>query len=160
MTLKEYNSIKPLKQNPEFCFSAKVDKKKLIKLHYKCYYDDEEYMLNDWDRIINFYFNKKLTKIKFVCRMQNDVIGACIGWIKHDNKFLFSICVDPDYRGKGIAKLMLDRFLQNPPQLSSYLTVFEDNTNAIALYKKFGYKIRKITNLFCTQLKLKFCFHC
>ena len=138
-----------------YSISTDSDEKELVELHYTCYFDDKEYMLGDWNDLIDYFFHKEVGRITLMCRSGDKLIGACLGWINNDRKYLFSICVHPDYRGKGIAKYLLHRFLQHQPQISCYLTVYEDNIDAIALYKQFGFEKTMITTIIYEKLEMK-----
>lgn len=51
----------------------------------------------------------------------------------------FGICVLPEYQSKGIGKLLTNHILQRFSE-TVYLTVDNDNLNAISLYKRFGFE--------------------
>ena len=52
---------------------------------------------------------------------------------------LMSICVSPEYRGRGYASLLMQRALAQPYN-QVILEVRESNETAIHLYEKFGFK--------------------
>ncbi len=131
------------------------DKEEQIRLHNLSYHDDKEYMLSNWAKLIDYFQEKNLEKIVFTYKINGKIIGSCLGWIKNGYKYLFSICVLPEYRNKGIAKILLDNFIMENPDLPIYLTVFKSNRKAIGLYEKYGFKIKTITNIYCTKLMLK-----
>jgi ribosomal protein S18 acetylase RimI-like enzyme len=135
-----------------YSISTDTDKNELITFHYTCYFADKEYMLGNWNNLIDYFFQKEVDRITLMCRNGNELIGACIGWIANNRKYLFSICVHPDYRGKGIGKYLLHRFLQYQPQISCYLTVYEDNIDAIALYEHFGFRKTVTSTIVCEKL--------
>ncbi len=53
------------------------------------------------------------------------------------------IIVDPDYRGKGVGNRLLEKAIQTAKHLGFEkicLSTFHTNSNAISLYKKFGFQ--------------------
>ena len=53
------------------------------------------------------------------------------------------IIVDPDYRGKGVGSRLLEKAIQKAEFLGFEkicLSTFHTNSNAISLYKKFGFQ--------------------
>ena len=147
MELLNYNNILKYRDYKEYSFSFDIDNNELINFHYFCYYDDKEYMKSNWKELINMFFKKKVPKIIIICRDNKRLIGTCIGWVKDGKKYLFSICVHPDFRHKGLAKIILNKFLMKKPIIESYLSVYADNKNAISLYERFGYVKKRITNI-------------
>ena len=61
-----------------------------------------------------------------------------------------AICVDEKNRDKGIGTLLLE-FVENAAKekgcTDMYLTVNEENINAIKLYEKFGFNVKNISYL-------------
>jgi len=69
--------------------------------------------------------------------------GLCI--VERGYAGLYDIVVDPEYRQKGCGTELCRALLSEAVRLgakSAYLQVVADNTSAIALYKKLGYKHR------------------
>lgn len=64
-----------------------------------------------------------------------------------------AVCVDPAYRGKGYAEILMVQLAQTirAQDWIPFLHVFEDNSGAIALYKKLGFVVRK--RFFVTSLR-------
>ena len=58
-----------------------------------------------------------------------------------------AICVDKNYRGNGIGTLLLD-YIKNVGKeqgcTDMYLTVNQENENAIKVYEKFGFEVKNI----------------
>lgn len=58
-----------------------------------------------------------------------------------------AICVDEENRGKGIGTALLEytkKFGKENGCTDMYLTVNEENKNAIQIYEKFGFKVKSI----------------
>lgn len=94
-------------------------------------------------------FAKAEGKIYLVAEIKNEIAG----FIDFDNwptrrtrhTGLFSIFIKKQWRGMGIGKIlvkgMLDWGAANPVNKKISLYVFSTNKNAIALYKKLGFKV-------------------
>ena len=58
-----------------------------------------------------------------------------------------AICVDEKYRGKGIGTKILEsvkEIAKSKECTDLYLTVNQENENAIRAYEKFGFKVKNI----------------
>ena len=72
--------------------------------------------------------------------------GLLIGssWMSHDTRriYIHHFAVHPQYQGRGFANYLLDRSLDfcKSAGMQIKLEVHEDNTRAIGLYKKAGFK--------------------
>ncbi|MDX9743670.1 MAG: GNAT family N-acetyltransferase [Arcobacteraceae bacterium] len=109
-------------------------------------YNDEfkelDYALRDggW---IDEYFNKKETHI-FAAVLNNELIGFTI---LSDDEYgtEFRIALSPQHLGFGFGKLIAQRTFekgfQELEKQSIYLIVRVDNIRAIALYKKFNFRV-------------------
>jgi predicted GNAT family acetyltransferase len=55
-----------------------------------------------------------------------------------------AVCVDPAYRGKGYAALLMMQLARQMQEngLTPFLHVLADNLGAIALYEKLGFRRR------------------
>lgn len=70
---------------------------------------------------------------------KKDVAYAHIDLDVPTERPFFGICVLPEYQSKGIGKLLTNHILQRFSE-TVYLTVDNDNLNAVSLYKKFGFE--------------------
>jgi putative acetyltransferase len=83
--------------------------------------------------------------------MENDkVIGTAGLWKENDKEFeLVKMFVDPDYRGKGISKLLLDKCIgEAKSKMASKIFLFSNSQlgTAIQLYEKYGFRHVPVTN--------------
>ncbi len=64
-----------------------------------------------------------------------------------------AVCVDDDYRGRGIAARLMNLLRNEIRQRGDtpFLHVRDDNTSAIALYERLGFKARKTFALYKVQ---------
>lgn len=93
-------------------------------------------------------FKEAEGKIYLVAEIKNEITG----FISFDNwdtrrtshTGLFSVFIKKKWRGKGIGKILVNGILKwgitNPVNKKISLAVFSTNKNAIALYKKLGFK--------------------
>ena len=106
---------------------------------------EEESQFDDamWERRLN---NKNTTSI--AAYHDGEIVGICV-IVKNPRlkmmhiAHLNSMYVKPNYRRNGISKGLLDYsfdFLQGSDVEILHLSVVEHNENAIALYKKVGFK--------------------
>jgi len=91
-----------------------------------------------------------------VAKLQDEIIGYMMFNIKEIIKNIMryrkqisieAICVDEKYRGKGIGTALLEyarKIGKENNCTDLYLTVNEENENAIRLYNKFGLKVKNI----------------
>lgn len=92
----------------------------------------------------------------FVAKVQNHIVGYIIFNIKEKNNpnmrykkqlHIEAICVDEKKRGRGIGTELLKfvRVIAKENNCTDmYLTVNEENINAMKLYEKFGFKVKNI----------------
>lgn len=102
-------------------------------------------------------FEEKIqAKEIFVAKIEDEIIGYITFNIKEkDNPSMRyrkqlqieAICVDEKNRGKGIGTELL-KYVKNYGRENDctdiYLTVNEENENAIKVYEKFGFKVKSI----------------
>ena len=76
---------------------------------------------------------------------QDEKIAGYILWLKRKNYYrLYSLAIDNDFRGLGLASKLLEYSLENLEKEKFSLEVKVSNLDAIRLYKKFGFKVSKI----------------
>jgi ribosomal protein S18 acetylase RimI-like enzyme len=109
-------------------------------------------------------FTKFFQNTVFVAeKLQNKneiIIGFLIGFISQTNSsegYIHQLCVDPEYRGEGVAFNLIRNFLDAVSEIGCkkvYLIVKPINKDAISFYEKLGFntevpesKILKFRNL-------------
>lgn len=102
---------------------------------------------------IDDYVNKIKNKAELIAHI---VEGVCVGFIAFyandetkDNAFITMVMIRSDMRGKKIANSLLNVVLENLRSREfkrCNLEVRINNTNAVKLYEKFGFKIKSINS--------------
>jgi ribosomal-protein-alanine acetyltransferase len=94
------------------------------------------------------YLIQRATGAFFAAVRQGIVVGyICVLTRKNTNGRIYSLVVDPEYRGRGVAGLLLEtglEYLRQKRITSVFLEVAVDNAAAIALYEKKGFVRRKV----------------
>ncbi|MDO9578745.1 MAG: GNAT family N-acetyltransferase [Candidatus Cloacimonadales bacterium] len=145
----EFNDTIPIQNsilNSEFEISNKINNlNDLIDFHYLCYSNDAEFMNSNWDKMLRAFPEAPFPKITFFACDQSKIIGSCIGYYipAKNKKYLYSICVHPDFRNHSIGENLLSLFLSAKPDSSCYLTVYKSAESAIKLYEKMGFEREK-----------------
>lgn len=150
------------KLNPGLNSNFKITKEindydELISFHYLCYSDDKDYMSSNWGKMLQSFPKAPIPKLTYICHNKDNIIGSCIGYFipKKNKKYLYSICVHPDYRGKSIGEYLLQLFLTTEPLTPCYLTVYESAKPAVNLYEKFGFKrIKTVEAIITNDVKI------
>ena len=101
--------------------------------------------------LINQNFNK-LNNIEVIIKnknilgyyIDNELVGFIIFETMYEILDILYIVVEPIYRKKGIASLLMQYLINNKDFEKIMLEVRCDNSNAIRLYKKFNFKIINI----------------
>jgi len=129
------------------------DYEKLIDFHELCYSDDKKYMVSNWRKMLQSFPKAPFPQLTYVCSNNNEIIGSIIGYIipKKNKKYLYSICVHPNFRGNSIGEFLLNKFLQTEPVIPCYLTVYESAIPAVKLYKKFNFEKIKTVEAIVTN---------
>ncbi|MGB5867679.1 MAG: N-acetyltransferase [Arcobacteraceae bacterium] len=90
----------------------------------------------------SFYYHIKNNNL-FLYEKDKKII-AYILWLKRKNYYrLYSLCVDKNNQGQGIAQKLLNHSLDILPFSKYTLEVKTTNEQAIKLYEKNGFKISK-----------------
>jgi len=92
----------------------------------------------------------------YVAKLENEIVGYIIFNIKEKENpsmryrkqlNIDAICVDEKHRGKGIGTKLLEgakKIAKSKECTDLYLTVNQENENAIKVYEKFGFKVKNI----------------
>ena len=107
--------------------------------------------INELGNLINSNFSK-VNKIEEIINnkniigyyLDNNLIGFIITEQSYEILDILYIVVDPLYRKKGIASLLMEHIINNKTYDKIMLEVRCDNNSAIKLYKKFNFKIINI----------------
>ena len=117
------------------------------------YLDNEVYdeRLNVWTK----RFKNDNPKMAIItAKSGNTLVGFACHFIDYDpihGHYLDNLHVHPDYRGKGIGKVLLEKSIQHCQEFGThkyYLWVFDKNDQAIEFYKKMNGRevLRKTVN--------------
>ncbi len=91
----------------------------------------------------SFYYHIKNNEL-YIYIKDEKIVGYIL-WLRRKKYFrLYSLCVDANYRGQNIAKKLLKFSFENLKAEYFSLEVKVTNTDAIKLYEKFDFKIKKI----------------
>lgn len=100
-----------------------------------------EYMKQDKD-LKQYYrqLNRDTVGEMIIDNDTGDLIGSVFVWTTPENKgFIFNVEVNPEYRGQGFGKVLLDDAVKKLGGID--LTVKKDNKVAISMYLKYGFEI-------------------
>jgi [ribosomal protein S18]-alanine N-acetyltransferase len=78
-----------------------------------------------------------------VARIEDRLVGFCNYWLVTTELHILAIATHPDYRGRGIARRLLDHVLDVARTTGCSLASLEvrrSNVPAIALYERAGFK--------------------
>jgi [ribosomal protein S18]-alanine N-acetyltransferase len=79
-----------------------------------------------------------------VARIDGRLVGFCNYWLVTTELHILAIATHPDYRGRGIARQLLDHVLDVARETGCSLATLEvrrSNVPAIKLYERAGFKI-------------------
>ena len=86
----------------------------------------------------------------FLAKEDEKVIGSAGLWKENETDYeLVKMTVDPDYRGKGISKILLDRCLEEAKKMHARTIFLYSNSQlktALALYEKYGFRNVAVVN--------------
>ena len=110
------------------------------------------------EEVINKEYFENLIKNEeiYIAKVDKEIVGYIIFNIKEKENpsmryrkqlNIDAICVDERYRGKGIGTKILESIKEIAKTRGCtdlYLTVNQENENAIKVYEKFGFKVKNI----------------
>lgn len=98
---------------------------------------------NSWTReMLRAELENPLTSLVFM-RVEGKIAAFAFGRVVVDEAELFQIGTLPEYRGRGLAKKLLERFHEETRKKGAavcFLEVRSRNDAAVALYEKSGYE--------------------
>lgn len=99
------------------------------------------------EEVTNGWFDLGNQNFILVAEIQDELVGQVqLERLEDDatqHVCEIGIIVDPDHRGKGVGSKLLEKAIQSAKHLGFEkicLSTFHTNSNAIALYKKFGFQ--------------------
>ena len=122
----------------------------LYEIEKECF-GEEAFTRNQIAQLITDY-----NSISLIAREEGRIVGFIVGTIYPDRKafngHILTVDVSASYRRKGIGKVLLQNIeviFAKKGVLACVLEVREDNTAALGLYRKLGYKeVGRLTNYY------------
>ena len=127
----------------------KEDLNQIIDLENKCF--KHPYSMKDIEYEM---FANPVSKF-MVIEDEGKIIGFNDYWITFDSSTISQICVDPNYRLKGLGKMMMLEMIKDLKEnevLTTTLEVRKSNVGAIKFYESLGfYKVNEKKNYYSDQ---------
>lgn len=105
---------------------------------------EEESFITPWPReIFEMEFRVKRSYNRVCKDFEGKLLGYCLSWLVYDEVHILKVAVHPGYRKRGIAmNLIRDTFLyfESKGAKNAILEVRTDNSSAISLYEKLGFR--------------------
>lgn len=91
-------------------------------------------------------FLERNSGLSFIARDDQTVVGTIL--CGHDGRrgYIHHLAVSPDYRRRGIGRLMVDKSLaalQSSDIQKCHLFIFKDNTDGVAFWESIGWIFRR-----------------
>lgn len=136
-----------LTQNQELTQVQKIAKDAFKNSHF---YKNSKFQI---EKVNNLYekwvLNKYLKKNKIYIYKEKDIVKGFLIAIETETEAIIDlIAIDSSFRGKGIGRDLILKFLENNQLKKSYVGTQISNLQAIKLYEKIGYKILDFTHIF------------
>jgi len=140
MRMEEYETIKEIIPQSEVTFRIdNLNYNDLLDLHKKSYQSEPVYVIGEWAQLLEQFLTNQDYMI-VSCRLNDKLIGACIGYPYVDKHYIYSVCILPEHRGKQIGYKMLNYYLTHCESKVYHLHVLQSNTIACKLYEQLGFK--------------------
>lgn len=107
-------------------------------------YPDEQPSPEEYNKISNYVKNetpKMLDDTRIIMYDNDQPIGMIIAYQKDQDWFIDDIFLIPEFRHKGIGRMILENEISNHNQLA--LWVYKSNIHAISLYESLGFKVEE-----------------
>ena len=109
----------------------------------------EEESFEEYERYPRSLFEWFLRQnsIFHVAKCEGEVVGYVLAIVKEATCHIISIAVKRAWRGRGLGERLMRRSLEECKSRGSSIAVLEvstDNIPAINLYKKLGFKVKKV----------------
>jgi ribosomal protein S18 acetylase RimI-like enzyme len=121
------------------CQRENLSFEQLLELHLAAYNCEPPYVVSGWDELL-VYFLSKPQPVIVTCRRQNQIIGACLGFVAETGHYIYSVCLLPEFRRKGYGYQMLQTYLSLTKENTYLLDVQNSNIPARKLYEQMGFK--------------------
>ncbi len=111
---------------------------RIFEIHKVCFPDDEVTSMGLMEEIL------APSRRYFVATIDGKVVGYIGAWNTKSDYSIITVAVDPDSRGMGIAKRMIEALKDDAKSNEIYaisLEVNEDNIPAMCLYRQAGFII-------------------
>ena len=94
-------------------------------------------------KLPSFIHPQKIEIRKCLTYTLNDYFAALLDKLEPNTLYINNLCVDENYRNKGIGYLLLDDIIKKSKEPKIVLDCLEDNKSAVNLYKKNNFEIGK-----------------
>lgn len=115
--------------------AQRSDVRQIAELEVRCF-------SNPWSEA-SFASRFDLDPVFSVLTDGEEIIGfAIVDTLVQDQAELFNIAVSPEYRGRGLSKLLMDDVIEKAKERGATRMLLEvrvGNAAAVALYKKYGF---------------------
>lgn len=115
-----------------------LELQKVLKIERSCFGEDA------FSKSQMAYLMIRAKGLFLVAKHANETVGyiSFLTSKRHNNGRIYSIAVSADYRGKGVATLLIDEVMERAKATGMrkiFLEVRKDNISAISLYEKKGF---------------------
>ena len=107
-------------------------------------YPNEQPPPEEYNKISNYVKNetpKMLDDTRIIMYNNDQPIGMIIAYQKEQDWFIDDIFLIPEFRHKGIGRMILENEISSHDQLA--LWVYKSNIHAISLYESLGFKVEE-----------------
>lgn len=132
----------------EYQWTDAIDNVSALKaLHADAYSYEKEYVVGNWDDLIDQFMSSKSPKITLCCNSGSRLIGSAIGYVYDTHTYIYSICVANEYQGMGVGSGLIRRFVNESKGKAIELRVYSNNESAHTMYEHFGFELVDLSSL-------------